>query len=111
MLLFGLFCFLTYLLCFHGPRLQSHPWHIFIFVGFACCVVRYTGAGAVCCNQYLLPQRLAIVTGANSGIGLATTIALIKLRVSVIMAVRDVKKAEEAVETIRKELGIKECVH
>lgn len=40
--------------------------------------------------------RIAIVTGANSGIGLQTTIGLVKKDVEVIMACRNLNKAEEA---------------
>ncbi len=40
--------------------------------------------------------RVAIVTGANSGIGYETALALVKKGVEVIMACRDIQKAEEA---------------
>jgi NAD(P)-dependent dehydrogenase (short-subunit alcohol dehydrogenase family) len=39
--------------------------------------------------------RVAIVTGANSGIGYQTTLALVKKDVEVIMACRNLQKAEE----------------
>lgn len=103
-------CALTYLLCFHGPRLKSHPWHIFIFVGFMCCLVRYIGAGGICCTIRPLPRTLAIVTGANSGVGLATTIGLLRSRITVIMAVRDVEKAYASLPYIQQQLGLKEYV-
>ncbi len=42
------------------------------------------------------PGKLAIVTGANSGIGYETTLGLVKKDIEVIMACRNSQKAEEA---------------
>jgi NAD(P)-dependent dehydrogenase (short-subunit alcohol dehydrogenase family) len=42
------------------------------------------------------PGKVAIVTGANSGIGYQTTLGLVKKDVDVIMACRNLQKAEEA---------------
>lgn len=41
-------------------------------------------------------SRVAIVTGANSGIGYQTTIALVKIKFEVVMACRNMEKAEDA---------------
>ena len=41
-------------------------------------------------------SRLAVVTGANSGIGYQTTIALVKIKFEVVMACRNMEKAEDA---------------
>ncbi len=46
--------------------------------------------------------KVAIVTGANSGIGYETTIGLVKKDFEVIMACRDIQKAKEAEAKIRK---------
>ena len=42
------------------------------------------------------PGKVAIVTGANSGIGYEVTLGLVKKDVEVIMACRNMQKAEEA---------------
>jgi len=44
--------------------------------------------------------RVAIVTGANSGLGYETTLALAKKNVRVVMACRNLQKAEEAKQKI-----------
>lgn len=49
--------------------------------------------------------KTIIVTGANSGIGKATTVELLKQQGRVIMACRDQVRAEEAVQEIIKEAG------
>lgn len=50
-----------------------------------------------------LKGRLVVVTGANSGLGLATTTALASRRAHVVMACRDTSKAERAARDIREE--------
>lgn len=44
--------------------------------------------------------KVAIVTGANSGIGYEVTLGLVKKNIEVIMACRNMQKAEEAKESI-----------
>jgi len=46
--------------------------------------------------------KIAIITGANEGLGKEITIALAKLNVKVIMACRNLKKAESTLSTILK---------
>ena len=46
--------------------------------------------------------KIAIVTGANIGLGYETTIALAKKHMHVIMACRNIQKAQKAKETIMK---------
>lgn len=53
----------------------------------------------------MMRGKTIIVTGANSGIGKATTVELLKQQGRVIMACRDQVRAEEAVEEIIKEAG------
>jgi NAD(P)-dependent dehydrogenase (short-subunit alcohol dehydrogenase family) len=49
------------------------------------------------------PQRIAIVTGANSGLGFETTLALVQKQLRVVMACRDLAKAEKAKTKILEE--------
>lgn len=49
--------------------------------------------------------KTVIVTGANSGIGKATAAGIVKLQGRVIMACRDVGKAEEAARDIEHGTG------
>ncbi|KAJ8287546.1 hypothetical protein COCON_G00002050 [Conger conger] len=49
--------------------------------------------------------KTVIITGANSGIGKATALELVKLHARVIMACRDQQRAEEAAEEIQLEAG------
>lgn len=48
-------------------------------------------------------EKVAIITGANSGIGFETAIGLIKKGIDVVMACRDVQKAEDAKAKILRE--------
>src|SRR5437016_14267990 len=45
--------------------------------------------------------RVAVVTGANSGLGLATARELARAGARVVMAVRNVQKGEEAARKVR----------
>jgi NAD(P)-dependent dehydrogenase (short-subunit alcohol dehydrogenase family) len=45
--------------------------------------------------------KIALITGANKGIGLETALQLGKLGVAVLMGARDLKKGEEAAEVLR----------
>lgn len=58
--------------------------------------------GGVCRYTADLTGKTIIITGANSGLGLHTTSALSKLNAKIIMACRDVTKAEEVKEKIQK---------
>lgn len=49
--------------------------------------------------------KTVIVTGANSGIGKATAAGIVKLQGRVIMACRDLDKAEEAARDIQQGTG------
>ncbi|XP_076874258.1 retinol dehydrogenase 14b [Brachyhypopomus gauderio] len=53
----------------------------------------------------IMRGKTVIITGANSGIGKATAAELLRLQARVIMACRDMQKAEEAAGEIRKESG------
>ena len=48
------------------------------------------------------PGKVAIVTGANNGLGFETTMALAKKEIEVVMACRNFGKAEDAKLMIKK---------
>ncbi|MFE0187638.1 oxidoreductase [Streptomyces sp. NPDC058989] len=59
-------------------------------------------------NATRLPDqtgRTAVVTGANSGLGLATVDALARAGAHVVLAVRDVRRGEEAAATVKGTKG------
>ncbi|PWA03411.1 hypothetical protein BB558_000426 [Smittium angustum] len=56
-----------------------------------------------------IEQKIAIVTGANSGIGYETTKALMLTGHIVVMACRNETLAKEAIADLEKETGIKTC--
>ncbi|XP_042356542.1 retinol dehydrogenase 14-like isoform X1 [Plectropomus leopardus] len=53
----------------------------------------------------MMNGKTVIVTGANSGIGKATAAGIVKLQGRVIMACRDLSRAEEAAREIRQQTG------
>ncbi|GAF66625.1 SDR family oxidoreductase [Alkalihalobacillus trypoxylicola] len=50
-------------------------------------------------------QKVIIITGANSGMGLATTISLAKKGATIIMACRSIERGKEALDQVKKESG------
>ncbi|KOX17025.1 oxidoreductase [Nocardiopsis sp. NRRL B-16309] len=54
-----------------------------------------------------LSGRTAVVTGANSGLGVETTRMLAGMGARVVMAVRDVDKGREAADTVRGETEVR----
>ncbi|XP_059612449.1 retinol dehydrogenase 12-like [Phlebotomus argentipes] len=56
-------------------------------------------------NNSSLKDRIFVVTGANTGLGFETTRALVHRHATVIMACRNMEKAQEAITAIRKETG------
>ena len=55
-----------------------------------------------CTSQRDMSGKLVVVTGANSGLGLETTRRLAERGAAVVMACRDMKKADEAIKKIRR---------
>lgn len=51
--------------------------------------------------------RTAVVTGANSGVGLATVEALAGAGAHVVLAVRDVRRGEAAAATVRGSVEVR----
>lgn len=54
-------------------------------------------------NRYSLAGKTYIVTGANTGLGLETTKALVNRDATVIMACRSIERADKAIGAIRKQ--------
>jgi NAD(P)-dependent dehydrogenase (short-subunit alcohol dehydrogenase family) len=50
-------------------------------------------------------EKIAIVTGANSGIGIETALGLAKAGVTVVLTCRSQKKADDAIKRIKRELA------
>jgi len=57
-----------------------------------------------------LTGKVVIVTGANSGVGLATAEALATHGAHVILACRDLNKASDAIELIKKSMVYKKLL-
>lgn len=53
----------------------------------------------------MMRGKTIIVTGANSGIGKATAVELLRRQARVIMACRSQERADQAAEEIRQEAG------
>ena len=67
-------------------------------------------AGGVCTSQAKLEGKTVIVTGANTGIGKETALDLATRGARVIMACRNLRKAEEALKEIVQKSGNKNIV-
>ena len=67
-------------------------------------------AGGVCTSQAKLEGKIVIVTGANTGIGKETALDLATRGARVIMACRNLHKAEEALKEIVQKSGNKNIV-
>jgi NAD(P)-dependent dehydrogenase (short-subunit alcohol dehydrogenase family) len=52
-----------------------------------------------------MKRKIAVVTGANSGMGLSTTIGLAKENIHVVMACRNQQRGEEALRLAKKKSG------
>ena len=68
-------------------------------------LMRRWAAGGVCRSQARLDGKTAIITGANSGIGLETAVDLAKRNARVILACRSVERGERAAVEVRKRSG------
>jgi FlaA1/EpsC-like NDP-sugar epimerase len=63
-----------------------------------------------CKSNSVLNGKVVIVTGANSGIGKETVRELARRKARVIMACRDLKRAKDAIEEIRRDVFSGELV-
>ena len=87
-----------------------------LLVLFGCYAVFYAYilrpyiAGAACTSQAKLEGKTVIVTGANTGLGKETALDLATRGARVIMACRNLRKAEEALKEIVQKSGNKNIV-
>lgn len=65
---------------------------------------RWVG-GNMCTSKAVLPWKTAIITGANSGIGLETAVELARRGARVILACRSEEKGERAAKDVRMRSG------
>jgi retinol dehydrogenase 12 len=63
-------------------------------------VHKFWAAGTACISKNRLDGKVAIVTGANTGIGYETALDFAKRGSRVILACRDIEKAKKSVESI-----------
>lgn len=73
---------------------ESHSWHG--AAGYACCPLMAIGE---------LQNRVAVITGASSGIGAATALAMSRAGMRVVLAARRVDRLEELAADIRARGG------
>jgi len=84
--------------------LQALLWvpAVILLVGVAT-KIYFKAVTGICKSKRRIDGQVAIITGANSGIGYETAKDLARRGAKVILACRNVEKAEEACETIRRE--------
>ena len=91
----------------------SYPYNIlFGTVAFGTTIYlmkKYFGGG-VCHSKTVLTGKTAIITGANTGIGLETAIDFAKRGCRVILACRNVEKGQAAVEKVKERANVSEDV-
>jgi retinol dehydrogenase-14 len=86
---------------FFSAVTENWQWVLLGATGLGIIMIRRHMAGGVCHSKCLMKGKTVIVTGANTGIGKATATELAKREARVILACRDVSKAEKAVQDIR----------
>ena len=73
--------------------------------GFSLYLLRWYLGGGVCYSKAILNGKTAIITGANTGIGLETAVDFAKRNGRVILACRNKEKGEAAVVQVKKRSG------
>ena len=91
----------------------TYPYNIAIGVvafGATLYLLRKYFEGGVCYSKNKLTGKTAIITGANTGIGLETAIDFAKRGCRVILACRSVEKGQAAVEEVKKRANSEDVV-
>ena len=86
----------------------TYPYNIFAWTavaGVSLYLTRRYFGGGVCYSKAILNGKTAIITGANTGIGLETAIDFAKRNARVILACRNKEKGEAAVVQVKKRSG------
>lgn len=83
---------------------KNHKWKLLTVggIGTSIFLVKAYRRGPTCPSKATIPGKTVIITGANCGIGRATTVELAKRKARVILACRDTNAAAEAVKYVRK---------
>lgn len=80
-------------------------WLVLGATGLGVLALRRYMAGGVCRSRALMTGKTVVITGANTGIGRATATELAKRDARVILACRDIDRANAAVREIRSQTG------
>jgi len=68
-------------------------------------LIRKISAGGVCRDRVDLSNKVVIITGANTGIGIETANSLASMNGHIILACRDVSRGTAAVDAVKKASG------
>src|SRR5689334_10271365 len=74
-------------------------------VGAGLALLKAYTNGPKCKHFVNLTDKIVVITGANTGIGKETAIALSKMGATIVMACRDKSRGEAAVEEVIKATG------
>ncbi len=91
-----------------GDIFLTYPYSIFSWTavaGVSLYLIKKYFGGGVCYSKARLDGKTAIITGANTGIGLETAVDFAQRNGRVILACRSKDKGEAAVELVKKRSG------
>ncbi len=91
-----------------GDVFTTYPYSIFSWsavAGVSLYLIKRHCGGGVCYSRAKLDGKTAIITGANTGIGLETAVDFAQRNGRVVLACRSEEKGEAAVELVKKRSG------